>query len=135
MTLSSGSDDDAWGWLDFPALLYGNDGLDTVWGGLLADTIYGGAGADLLYGGDGNDTFAGGAGADTIFGDYGVDFLAEIPLDVEVRETSDTGRPIVVSDPKSAIAETYRHFAMTVRDKLVAGQGVAAKPFPRIVYA
>ena len=30
---------------------------------------------------------------------YGVDFLAEIPLDIEVRETSDDGRPIVVSEP------------------------------------
>ena len=30
---------------------------------------------------------------------YGVDFLAEIPLDVEVPKTSDDGRPIVVTEP------------------------------------
>ena len=39
---------------------------------------------------------------------YGVDFLAEIPLDIEVRETSDDGRPIVVSEPRHPIAEAYR---------------------------
>jgi ATP-binding protein involved in chromosome partitioning len=65
---------------------------------------------------------------------YGVDFLAEIPLDIEVRETSDAGRPIVVSDPRSALAESYRQLALTVRDKLGAARGASARPFPRIVY-
>ena len=65
---------------------------------------------------------------------YGVDFLAEIPVDAEVRETSDAGRPIVVGDPRSAIAQAYRGLALTVRDKLGAAQGGRARPFPRIVY-
>ena len=59
---------------------------------------------------------------------YGVEFLGEIPLDLEVRETSDAGRPIVVSDPKSGIAEAYRQLAMTVRDKLAA-QGWTTRSF------
>jgi ATP-binding protein involved in chromosome partitioning len=66
---------------------------------------------------------------------YGVDFLAEIPLDVEVRETSDDGRPIVVSEPGHPIAGAYRGLAMTVRDKLAAAQGQVGRRFPRIVYA
>ena len=66
---------------------------------------------------------------------YGVDFLAEIPLDLEVRETSDAGRPIVVSDPKHPVAEAYRQLALTVRDKLAATRGGAARRFPKIVYA
>jgi ATP-binding protein involved in chromosome partitioning len=74
-------------------------------------------------------------GARACAAQYGVDFLAEIPLDIEVRETSDAGRPIVVSDPRSAIAEAYRQLAMTVRDKLSASQGGTARKFPRIVYA
>jgi ATP-binding protein involved in chromosome partitioning len=74
-------------------------------------------------------------GARACAAQYGVDFLAEIPLDIEVRETSDAGRPIVVSDPRSAIAEAYRQLAMTVRDKLSASQGGTARTFPRIVYA
>jgi ATP-binding protein involved in chromosome partitioning len=67
---------------------------------------------------------------------YGVDFLAEVPLDIEVRETSDAGRPIVVSDPKSPIAEAYRQLALTVRDKLRVARdgGAGVRAFPRIVY-
>jgi ATP-binding protein involved in chromosome partitioning len=66
---------------------------------------------------------------------YGVDFLAEIPLDLEVRETSDAGRPIVVSEPGNPIAEAYRGLALTVRDKLAVARGAATRRFPRIVYS
>ena len=66
---------------------------------------------------------------------YGVDFLAEIPLELEVRETSDAGRPIVVSQPQHPVAEAYRGLALTVRDKLAAARGAATRTFPRIVYA
>ena len=66
---------------------------------------------------------------------YGVDFLAEIPLDLEVRETSDAGRPIVVSQPDHPIAQAYRGLALTVRDKLATARGAAVRQFPRIVYA
>jgi ATP-binding protein involved in chromosome partitioning len=74
-------------------------------------------------------------GARACAAQYGVDFLAEIPLELAVRETSDAGRPIVVSEPRSPVAEAYRQLAMTVRDKLTAQQGGAARRFPRIVYA
>lgn len=74
-------------------------------------------------------------GARACAAQYGVDFLAEIPLELAVRETSDAGRPIVVSEPKSPVAEAYRQLAMTVRDKLAAQAGGAVKPFPRIVWA
>lgn len=73
-------------------------------------------------------------GARATAAQFGVDFLAEIPLDVEVRETSDGGRPIVVSDPKSPIAGAYRQLAMTVRDKIAAIQGGTTRKPPRIVY-
>ncbi len=74
-------------------------------------------------------------GARACAAQYGVDFLAEIPLELAVRETSDAGRPIVVSDPRNPVAEAYRQLAMTVRDKLVARAGGATRPFPRIVHA
>ncbi len=65
---------------------------------------------------------------------YGIDFLAEIPLEIAVRETSDAGRPIVVTDPGNPVAEAYRGLALSVRDKLSTTQGGHARPFPRIVY-
>jgi ATP-binding protein involved in chromosome partitioning len=59
-----------------------------------------------------------------------VDFLGEIPLDIAIRETSDAGQPIVVSDPASPHAAAYRDIAERVWNKLQAGTGRAA---PRIV--
>ena len=41
----------------------------------------------------------------------GMDFLGEIPLHMDIRETSDAGKPIVVSDPDSEHAKTYRAIA------------------------
>jgi ATP-binding protein involved in chromosome partitioning len=74
-------------------------------------------------------------GARACAAQYGVDFLAEIPLELEVRETADAGRPIVVSQPRHPIAEAYRQLALTVRDKLAGAQGAATRKFPRIVYS
>ena len=65
---------------------------------------------------------------------FGVDFLAEIPLDLRIRETSDDGKPIVATEPRSHQAEAYRNLALSVRDKLTAGSGLRARPFPKIVF-
>jgi ATP-binding protein involved in chromosome partitioning len=65
---------------------------------------------------------------------YGVEFLAEVPLELAIRETSDGGEPIVVAQPQSAAAETYRHLALSVRDRVAALTGGNARPFPRIVW-
>ncbi|MEZ5830281.1 MAG: iron-sulfur cluster carrier protein ApbC [Dongiaceae bacterium] len=61
---------------------------------------------------------------------FGVDFLGEIPLDIAIRETSDGGNPIVVSDPKSPHAAAYRDIAQKVWAKLA---GTQARQGPRIV--
>ena len=63
----------------------------------------------------------------------GVDFLGEVPLDVAIRETSDGGRPIVVSDPESDNAKRFRAIADKVWESLAAGKAGAAKAPPRIV--
>ncbi len=61
----------------------------------------------------------------------GVPFLGEIPLQMEIRETSDSGRPIVVTEPGAAPARAF----MDVAQKLWAGlQGDAGRrAAPRIV--
>jgi ATP-binding protein involved in chromosome partitioning len=74
-------------------------------------------------------------GARACAAQYGVDFLAEIPLDVEIRTTSDGGRPIVVTEPQHPLADAYRELAMTVRDKIAVTRGGTARQFPRIVYS
>jgi len=63
----------------------------------------------------------------------GMDFLGEIPLTVQIRETSDGGHPIVVSDPESEHAKTYRAIADTLWTKIeqvLAGREASA---PKIV--
>jgi ATP-binding protein involved in chromosome partitioning len=60
-----------------------------------------------------------------------VPFLGEVPLEMTIRETSDSGLPIVATKPDSREAAAYRVIARNVRDQL-SGQG-AAKPAPRIV--
>ncbi len=63
----------------------------------------------------------------------GVEFLGEIPLDIEIRETSDGGRPIVVSRPDSEHAKTFVRIAERIRDKVAAAQGDARRQAPKIV--
>jgi ATP-binding protein involved in chromosome partitioning len=60
-----------------------------------------------------------------------VPFLGEIPLNMEIRETSDSGAPVTVSAPESENAARFREIARAVRNALErAGQ---AKDGPRIV--
>jgi ATP-binding protein involved in chromosome partitioning len=61
----------------------------------------------------------------------GCDFLGEVPLDLAIRETSDEGRPITMSDPGSAHAQLFREIAGRVWEK-VSGDGMRRAP-PRIV--
>ncbi len=60
----------------------------------------------------------------------GMDFLGEIPLDIAIRETSDSGHPIVISQPDSTQAKAYRAIAESVWEKVAAIGGNAG---PRIV--
>jgi ATP-binding protein involved in chromosome partitioning len=62
----------------------------------------------------------------------GTDFLGEIPLDMAIRETSDDGRPITVSQPDSPYAQTFRAIAARVWEK-VSGDAPARRAGPRIV--
>jgi ATP-binding protein involved in chromosome partitioning len=59
----------------------------------------------------------------------GVPFLGEVPLDIVIRENSDSGRPVVATAPDGPHAQCYREIAARVRDGL---QG-AGPPPPKIV--
>ena len=63
----------------------------------------------------------------------GIDFLGEIPLDIIIRETSDGGRPIVVSEPESEHALTYRAIADKVWEKIEHSPSDEAVSAPKIV--
>ena len=59
----------------------------------------------------------------------GVPFLGEVPLDMEIREKSDAGLPVVATVPDGPHAKVYREIAARVRDGLAG----ASRPAPRIV--
>ncbi len=61
----------------------------------------------------------------------GVPFLGEVPLHMAIRETSDSGRPVVATDPDGPHAKVYREIAGRVREQL-KGQG-AGRAAPKIV--
>jgi ATP-binding protein involved in chromosome partitioning len=61
-----------------------------------------------------------------------VPFLGEVPLDLEIRETSDAGRPLVVSEPNGPQAAVYREVAKRVWEELGRARGTDRPP-PRIV--
>jgi ATP-binding protein involved in chromosome partitioning len=61
----------------------------------------------------------------------GIPFLGEIPLDIEIRQTSDDGRPVVATEPDSVHARHYTDIARNVWSAITLG--TASKPAPRIV--
>ncbi|MFI4987941.1 MAG: iron-sulfur cluster carrier protein ApbC [Alphaproteobacteria bacterium] len=63
----------------------------------------------------------------------GTEFLGEIPLDIAIRETSDGGQPIVVSQPDCAHAKVYMQIAARVWEKAEQSLGEIARRAPRIV--
>jgi ATP-binding protein involved in chromosome partitioning len=63
----------------------------------------------------------------------GIDFLGEVPLHIDIRETSDGGRPIVVSKPESDFAKVYRSIADQVWAKVDQSLAGGRRGAPRIV--
>jgi ATP-binding protein involved in chromosome partitioning len=61
----------------------------------------------------------------------GVPFLGEVPLHMTIRETSDSGRPVVVSAPDGPHAAVYRAIAEQVWAELTTGS--VGRPAPKIV--
>ena len=70
-------------------------------------------------------------GAHTEADRLGVPFLGEVPLHMAIRETSDSGRPVVATDPDGPHAKVYREIAGRVRDQLKLSR--AGRAAPKIV--
>lgn len=63
----------------------------------------------------------------------GIPFLGEVPLTMDVREMSDAGTPVVVSDPEGDQAKTYRAIAEKVLERLKA-EKAATGSAPAIIF-
>ncbi len=72
-------------------------------------------------------------GARQTAAELGTDFLGEIPLHLAIRETSDAGTPIVVTQPESEYAKAYLALAERVAEKLEESLDELAAAAPKIV--
>jgi ATP-binding protein involved in chromosome partitioning len=61
----------------------------------------------------------------------GIPFLGAIPLHMEIRARSDSGQPVVATNPDSAHAQIYRDIAARAWTEVQAAQGTRVKP-PRL---
>lgn len=60
----------------------------------------------------------------------GAPFLGEVPLDMQIRTTSDEGRPIVATEPEGAHAMLYIAMAKHLWSTLASG--IAGRRAPQI---
>ncbi|MCL2657366.1 MAG: iron-sulfur cluster carrier protein ApbC [Betaproteobacteria bacterium] len=76
--------------------------------------------------------FGAGGGA-KMCADYGVPFLGSLPLDIRIREQTDSGTPTVVADPHGPLAEAYRGIARQVAIAIAEKARDMRFKFPNIV--
>jgi ATP-binding protein involved in chromosome partitioning len=75
----------------------------------------------------------GAGGAEKMCKDYNTEFLGALPLDISIREQTDSGKPSVVADPDGRIAEIYRKIARRVAVKISEQAKDMTSKFPNIV--
>ena len=76
--------------------------------------------------------FGAGGGA-AMCKDYDTELLGSLPLDIQIREQADGGKPTVVADPDGKISAMYRQIARRIAVKL-SEQGLDySSKFPNIV--
>lgn len=71
-------------------------------------------------------------GGEAMAKQYNVPFLAALPLDIRIREEVDAGKPTVVAEPTSEIAQKYKHIAHKVSGQLSQKKRNYANAFPKI---
>lgn len=80
-----------------------------------------------------SDIFGHGGARDTA-AELDCDFLGAVPLHIAIRETSDRGQPIVVTQPESEQAMAYMAIATEVQSRLTALASGGNRAAPRISF-
>ena len=75
----------------------------------------------------------GSGGGESMADEYDVELLGQLPLELQIREQTDSGTPSVIADPDGSIAAAYRRTALRMAAQLaVQGRDYSSK-FPNIV--
>jgi len=72
-------------------------------------------------------------GAERMCKEYGTELLGSLPLDIEIREHADSGKPTVVADPDGRTAEIYRAIGRRLAVKIGESAKDMTARFPNIV--
>jgi ATP-binding protein involved in chromosome partitioning len=72
-------------------------------------------------------------GARRMADDYGVEMFGSLPLELEIRELTDAGKPTVVGAPFSRAADVYRAIARRVGARIAVRAKDMSGKFPNIV--
>lgn len=75
----------------------------------------------------------GAGGGERMARESGVALLGALPLDIRIREETDGGKPTVVAEPDSRIAQIYREIARRVAARLSLQKKDFSAKFPNIV--
>src|SRR5438094_4568561 len=72
-------------------------------------------------------------GAERMCKEYGVELLGALPLDIAIREQADSGKPTVIADPESRVAEIYGAIGRRLAVKIAESARDMTSKFPNIV--
>lgn len=75
----------------------------------------------------------GAGGGEKMCADYNTEFLGGLPLDIRIREQTDSGKPTVVADPDGKIAKVYKQIARRIAVKVADMAQDHSAAFPKIV--
>jgi len=79
--------------------------------------------SEHIFGADGGKKMA---------AEYGMDYLGALPLDIQIRQQADSGKPTVVAAPDSDVAAIYRAVARQVAVSIAAKNKDFSSKFPSI---
>ena len=82
--------------------------------------------------GYGEHIFSAGGG-ERMCRDYNIELLGALPLDIRIREQTDSGKPTVIADPNGHVASIYRSIARRVAVKIAELSQDRSALFPEIV--
>lgn len=75
----------------------------------------------------------GAGGGELMAKDYNVDLLGALPLDIDIRMQADSGKPTVIANPDSKVANIYKEIARKAAIKIANTSLDHSSKFPNIV--
>jgi len=75
-----------------------------------------------------HDELFGSGGGERIAHEFGIPLLGRIPLVPDVRTAGDTGKPIVIDQPKHSVSQAFVRIAQTTLETVEAQRFTAAPP-------